>query len=60
MIVNRRTLLASLGLALPALGAQAATSTKKKHARMAKAAHKTKHTKLSAHHPAKPVTPVQG
>ena len=47
MILNRRTLLASLGLALPAIGAQAATSTptsKKK-----KPTHNTKTASTKSH-----------
>jgi len=47
VILNRRTLLASLGLALPAIGAEAATTTlhKKK-----KPVHTTKTASTKSHH----------
>ena len=50
MILNRRTLLASLGLTLPAIGAQAATTLKKKKpAHAVKTASAKAHPKTHAH-----------
>jgi hypothetical protein len=49
VILNRRTLLASLGLALPAAAAQAATSKKKPHT----TSHSTKPVSHKTHHTTK-------
>jgi len=54
VILNRRTLLASLGLALPAIGAEAATTAhkKKKPTHVTKTASAKTHHKPHAHHAA--------
>ena len=56
MILNRRTLLASLGLALPAIGAEAATSThkKKRSTHITKTASSKTHRKPHSHPAATP------
>ena len=68
MILNRRTLLASIGLVLPVVGAQAATVMKKKPVHVTKAAtrrapvskpHTTHVSAVRPHHPAKPHVPAQ-
>jgi predicted flavoprotein YhiN len=59
VILNRRTLLASLGLALPALGAEAATSTtahKKKKPLHASKPSGVKTAAAKPHHKAHPHT----
>lgn len=60
VILNRRTLLASLGLALPAIGAEAATTLhkKKKHLHVTKTASTKSHHKPHAHPAA--AAPTQG
>jgi hypothetical protein len=58
VILNRRTLLASLGLALPAVGAEAATTMHKKK----KPTHTTKTASAKTHHKTHPhahTAPVQ-
>ena len=61
MILNRRTLLATLGLALPAAAAEAATSTsphkKKKPTHATKTASTKPHHKST--HSSHPATPTQ-
>jgi hypothetical protein len=68
VILNRRTLLASIGLVLPVVGAQAATMTKKKAVHDTKAAtkrapvgkpHTTHVSAVRSHHPAKPHVAAQ-
>lgn len=67
MILNRRTLLASIGLVLPVVGAQAATVMKKKPVHVTKAAkrapvskpHTTHVSAVRSHHPAKPHVAAQ-
>jgi hypothetical protein len=56
VILNRRTLLASLGLALPAIGAEAATTIhkKKKPIHTIKTANTKTHRKPHTTHPATP------
>ncbi len=57
MILNRRTLLATIGLALPAAAAEAASSTKKK--KPAHGTHTTKaSTSKSTHHKSHITTPA--
>jgi hypothetical protein len=52
VILNRRTLLASIGLVLPVVGAQAATMVKKKPVHVTKAA--VRHPVSRSHPTAKP------
>jgi hypothetical protein len=52
VILNRRTLLASIGLVLPVVGAQAATMVKKKPVHVTKAA--ARHPVSRSHHTVKP------